>query len=82
MLLKSSLRSRASSTRPRASRRGRGADALTKLLKSGPVELERRGVDPYSRTLASVLINGQDITKTMIEAGHGRRYQRGQQSWC
>ncbi|MGN6487333.1 MAG: thermonuclease family protein [Devosia sp.] len=71
---------------PKCSRPAVGAiearDALTQLLNSGTVELKRRGVDRYGRTLARVMINGQDITDTMIGAGHGRRYQRGQQSWC
>lgn len=71
---------------PKCSRPAVGAaearDALTHLLNSGPIELERRGVDRHGRTLARVLVNGQDITMKMISDGHGRRYQRGQQSWC
>jgi endonuclease YncB( thermonuclease family) len=71
---------------PKCSRPAAGAvearNALTQLLNSGTVELDRTGVDRYGRTLARVLVNGQDITETMIDAGHARRYQRGQQAWC
>ena len=56
--------------------------ALTRLLNTGIVELDRRGTDRYGRTLARVLVDGQDITKEMIGAGHGRRYKPGQQDWC
>jgi endonuclease YncB( thermonuclease family) len=71
---------------PKCARPAAGAvearDALAELLNSGTVELARTGVDRYGRTLARVLVDGQDITKAMIGAGHGRRYQRGQQPWC
>ena len=57
-------------------------NALAQLLNSGVVELDRSGTDRYGRTLARVLVDGQDITKAMVGAGYGRRYQRGQQDWC
>lgn len=71
---------------PKCSRPAAGAiearNALTKLLNSGVVELDRTGVDRYGRTLARILVDGQDITEAMIGAGHARRYHRGQQAWC
>ena len=71
---------------PKCARPAAGAvearSALAALLSSGAVELDRRGKDRYGRTLARVTVDGVDITRTMIGAGHGRRYQRGQQDWC
>jgi endonuclease YncB( thermonuclease family) len=53
-------------------------------LDGGAVSIERNGTDRYGRTLARVLVNGKDLAKTIIEAGHGRPYdgkgKRG--SWC
>lgn len=71
---------------PKCSRPALGAVearfALARLLNSGRVELDRRGTDRYGRTLARVLVDGRDITKEMIGAGHGRRYRPGQRDWC
>lgn len=71
---------------PKCARPAAGAvaarTALTELLNSGQVELDRRGTDRYGRTLARVNVDGLDIAKAMIGAGHGRRYTPGQKPWC
>lgn len=55
--------------------------ALAQLLGSGAIEVTPTGRS-YDRTLARVTVDGRDIARTMIEAGHGRRYRPGQQPWC
>ena len=71
---------------PKCARPAAGAvearSALAELLNSGEVTLDRSGTDKYGRTLATVRVDGVDITRLMIGAGHGRRYSPGQQPWC
>ena len=42
-------------------------ERLREILASGPVSLERRGLDPFKRTLAIVRVNNQDVGRMMIE---------------
>lgn len=71
---------------PKCARPAAGAvearSALAQLLNSGEVSLDRSGRDKYGRTLARVSVDGVDITRAMISAGHGRRYSPGQKPWC
>lgn len=71
---------------PKCARPAAGAvearSALARLLNSGEVSLDRSGHDKYGRTLARVSVDGVDITRLMIGAGHGRRYTPGQKPWC
>jgi endonuclease YncB( thermonuclease family) len=71
---------------PKCARPAAGAvearSALAQLLNSGEVTLDRSGHDKYGRTLARVSVDGVDITRAMINAGHGRRYSPGQKPWC
>lgn len=71
---------------PKCARPAAGAvearSALAQLLNSGEVSLDRSGHDKYGRTLARVSVDGVDITRAMINAGHGRRYSPGQKPWC
>lgn len=44
-------------------------DALAAFLQQGAVRVERVGVDRYGRTLARVLVNGQDAGSYLIGLG-------------
>jgi endonuclease YncB( thermonuclease family) len=44
-------------------------DALTALLRSGPVKVQRQGTDRYGRTLATVTVNGRDAGRYLIDLG-------------
>lgn len=55
--------------------RGHRATAhLRSLLASGAVTLRRQGRDRYGRTLAHVHMDGRDVARLMIEAGHAVPY--------
>lgn len=49
-------------------------DALRAFLASGPVKIDRCGVDPYGRTLARVTVNGVDAGRYLLERGLARRW--------
>ncbi len=57
---------------------------LEKLLASGRVTVEERGLDKYRRTLAVVRVNGQDVSELMIAQGYARKYdgKSKRQAWC
>ena len=39
--------------------------------------------DRYGRPLAYVIVDGEDLTTLLIEAGHGRAYEGGaREGWC
>lgn len=44
-------------------------DALRLLLSRGPVQIERRGIDRYGRTLAAVMVNGVDAGAHLVQLG-------------
>ncbi|MBC8048522.1 MAG: thermonuclease family protein [Chitinophagales bacterium] len=54
------------------------------LLKSGEVKVEETGrIDKYGRTLATVYVNGRDVSEIMIGEGLARAYDGGKrESWC
>jgi len=55
--------------------RGHRATAhLRGLLASGAVTLRRQGRDRYGRRLAHVYVDGRDVARLMIEAGHAVPY--------
>jgi Micrococcal nuclease (thermonuclease) homologs len=55
--------------------RGHRATAyLRSLLESGAVTVRRQGRDRYGRTLAHVYVDGRDVARLMIEAGHAVPY--------
>ena len=47
-------------------------DALAKLAASGPVRMERLGVDKYGRTLARVTVNRRDVGSYLVALGLAR----------
>lgn len=52
----------------------RSRDALSALLSSGSVQIERTGQDRYGRTLATLSVNGQDAGEYLIAQGLARRW--------
>jgi len=55
--------------------RGHRATAhLRYLLDAGHVAIQRQGRDRYGRTLAHVYVDGRDVVRLMIEAGHAVPY--------
>lgn len=56
------------------------------LIEAGPVTLERgdkgRMKDRYGRSLARVMVNGQDVGETLISEGLARRWDGARHPWC
>ena len=50
-------------------------EALVRLLSRGRVTIERRGTDPYGRTLATVSVNGVDAGDYLIAQGLARPWR-------
>ena len=50
-------------------------DALRGLLASGPVTIERTGIDPYGRTLARVRVGKVDAGAWLVAKGLARRWR-------
>jgi len=47
------------------------------------LEVQRLGKDRYSRRLAVMVLDGDDVSRLMIEAGHARAYSGGRRNgWC
>lgn len=56
---------------------------LAGQLASGKVSIERHGHDVYGRTLARIVINGEDIADVMLSNGLARPYTPGRHpDWC
>jgi micrococcal nuclease len=59
---------------------------LEQLLKTGPVEIRRADppyrIDRYGRTLAHVLINGEDVACVLIREGYARPWRGRPEDWC
>ncbi|MFN3425746.1 MAG: thermonuclease family protein [Novosphingobium meiothermophilum] len=49
--------------------------ALAQFLMRGPVQIERRGLDAYGRTLARVTVNGRDAGEWLISRGLARPWR-------
>lgn len=49
--------------------------ALAQFIASGPVQIERRGLDAYGRTLARVTVNGRDAGDRLISRGLARPWR-------
>ncbi|MDX2263842.1 MAG: thermonuclease family protein [Hyphomicrobiales bacterium] len=54
------------------------------LLSSGEVTVRESGrIDKYGRTLATVYVNGRNVSEIMIAEGFARAYDGGKrQGWC
>ncbi|GGB08956.1 nuclease [Brucella endophytica] len=58
---------------------------LQRILQSGVISLQRRGVDRYKRILVSVKTKSGDAEELMIAHGKAARYTGGyrdKQQWC
>lgn len=56
----------------------KAAKAFTKtFLKSGKILLRNCGRDKYFRLLCDVKVNGQDLTKALLDTGHAVPYDGG-----
>lgn len=51
-------------------------DALNAFLSRGQVTIERQGVDRYGRTLANVVVNGQDAGAYLVGKGLAKWWRK------
>lgn len=58
---------------PAAAQRARAA--LAAFLRSGPVRIQRTGLDRYGRTLARLTVNGKDAGQMLIARGLARGWR-------
>ncbi len=58
--------------------------ALRRLIWSArEIKLHFQGTDRYGRRLARLILDGSNVSRMMIEAGHARAYSGGQRAgWC
>lgn len=55
----------------------------TLIQKADQIEITHQGSDQYGRTLVVVTLDGLDVARAMIRAGHARQYAGGLRgSWC
>ena len=55
----------------------------TALFSADEVRVLGSGRDRYDRRLVTVLVDGRDVAKLLVAAGHGRPYQGEQRrEWC
>lgn len=55
---------------------------LLELLNGNKWKVERHGLDPNGRTLATIRIRGRDVGDILIAEGLARRWPDGQEWWC
>jgi endonuclease YncB( thermonuclease family) len=54
-----------------------------RLWTAGEVSLVLSGSDRYGRRLGTLFVDGRNISRTMIDAGHARAYGGGRRKgWC
>ena len=55
----------------------------TMILRAERVEIAHQGADRYGRALVRLTLDGQDVARAMVKAGHARAYGGGLRgSWC
>lgn len=55
----------------------------TLILKAKRIEITHQGNDRYGRALIVLTLGGLDVARSMIRAGHARKYDGGLRgSWC
>ena len=55
----------------------------TLIQRADRLELRHQGTDQYGRALVVLQLNGVDVAREMIRAGHGRPYGGGLRgTWC
>lgn len=55
---------------------------LVAILSSGDVVIVRHGLDKYGRTLAVVLVDGNDAGDALVAAGLARTWTGRREPWC
>lgn len=59
---------------------------LEQLVQSGPVKIRRADppdrTDKYGRTLAQVIVNGEDVACILIKEGYARPWRGHRENWC
>jgi micrococcal nuclease len=58
------------------------AARLAELLSSGVIELQRQGKDFHKRTLAIVLVGGQNVGSVLIAEDLARPWKGKRENWC
>ena len=75
-------------SRTRVAARPSGQASEAKLLTSGPVTVHPGDLDSgrlkdrYSRTLATIKVDGRDVGKIMIAEGLARPWTGKRRPWC
>lgn len=55
----------------------------TMIQKADRIALTQDGTDRYGRSLVRLVLDGVDVARLMIRAGHGRQYSGGLRgTWC
>ena len=57
------------------------ADRLRMLTKGKSVDVDRSGFDRYGRTLAVILVDGDNVGSALIAEGYARRWPQ-RRGWC
>ncbi len=52
-----------------------------RLAAAKQVQIKRDGKDRYGRTLAHVVLDGEDLSAALIKAGLGMEYYGGRRGW-
>ena len=67
----------------------RAKERLAALVRSGTIEIERRGEDRYRRTLARVYVGGRDVGEVLVREGLALPWRDGAEAkedrtrhWC
>jgi micrococcal nuclease len=55
---------------------------LSELANGQRVQVFRNGKDKYGRTLARVLVNGNDVSQILINEGLARPWRGHREPWC
>ncbi len=57
---------------------------LRRLLAAGDtMVVQSEGRDRYERRLVRLIVDDQDVAKSIVDAGHGRAYRGGRrEGWC
>jgi endonuclease YncB( thermonuclease family) len=60
----------------------RASARLLELLNENAWTVQRFGLDPNGRTLATIRIRGEDVGDILIDEGLARRWPDGDEWWC
>ena len=60
----------------------RASKRLIQLLNEDEFTIQRFGKDRYGRTLATILVGGENVGNILISEGLARRWPDGREFWC